>query len=88
MWAAKWVEKGYFTRERPQHEVYVGAFSIGVHPVTAAQYQIFIDDGGYTTERLVRLIFYAPLKTRLLYQHVQESLAAGINLWRSCLLKH
>jgi len=53
-----------------------------------AQYQIFIDDGGYTTERLVRLIFYAPLKTRLLYQHIQESLAADISLWRSCLLKH
>jgi formylglycine-generating enzyme required for sulfatase activity len=46
-WAAKWMEKGFFTREQPQHEVDVHSFSIGVHPVTVEEYGAFIDAGGY-----------------------------------------
>ena len=46
-WAAKWVEKDFFRREQPQHEVHVDSFSIGVHPVTVAQYRAFVDAGGY-----------------------------------------
>ena len=50
-WADKWVKKGFFAREQPQHEVYVASFSIGIHPVTVEQYRVFIDAGGYENRR-------------------------------------
>ena len=50
-WATKWVEKGLFAREQPQHKLYVDTFSIGVHPVVVEQYQTFVDSGGYEIER-------------------------------------
>lgn len=50
-WAARWVEKGFFKREQPRHEVYIDAFSIGTHPVTVGQYQVFIEGGGYKNGR-------------------------------------
>ena len=34
--------------EKPQHEVSVGAFRIARYPVTYAQYEAFLRDGGYT----------------------------------------
>lgn len=34
--------------EMPQHVVNVGPFSISRYPITNAQYQAFVDDGGYT----------------------------------------
>jgi iron(II)-dependent oxidoreductase len=37
--------------ERPAHVVYVPAFRIGRVPVTNAEWQHFIDDGGYTRQR-------------------------------------
>ncbi|WP_304111659.1 ergothioneine biosynthesis protein EgtB [Mycolicibacterium bacteremicum] len=37
--------------ERPAHTVDVGAFRIGRVPVTNAEWQVFIDDGGYRTPR-------------------------------------
>jgi len=46
-WVEKWVEKGFFAREQPQHEVYVETFAISIHPVTVAHYQAFIAAGGY-----------------------------------------
>ncbi|HTR71851.1 MAG TPA: SUMF1/EgtB/PvdO family nonheme iron enzyme, partial [Mycobacteriales bacterium] len=37
--------------ERPEHAVFVPAFRIARFPVTNAEWQAFIDDGGYTTSR-------------------------------------
>ncbi|MFN8470274.1 MAG: SUMF1/EgtB/PvdO family nonheme iron enzyme [Caldilineaceae bacterium] len=34
--------------EMPQHVVHVAEYAIGKYPVTNAQYQAFVDDGGYT----------------------------------------
>ena len=34
--------------EAPQHRVFLDDFQIGKHPITNAQYQAFVDDGGYT----------------------------------------
>jgi formylglycine-generating enzyme required for sulfatase activity len=34
--------------EAPQHRLFLPDFAIGKYPVTNAQYQVFIDDGGYT----------------------------------------
>lgn len=38
--------------ERPEHRVHVPAFAIDAAPVTNAQYQAFIDDGGYRRPEL------------------------------------
>lgn len=40
-----------FDNEKPPHEVYVPAFAIDASLVTNAQYQDFIDDGGYQNAR-------------------------------------
>ena len=37
-----------FDRSKPPHPVTVPAFEISRYPVTNAQYQAFVDDGGYT----------------------------------------
>ena len=34
--------------EMPQHAVNLAEFAISKYPITNAQYQAFIDDGGYT----------------------------------------
>ena len=37
-----------FGKETPQHRVKLGAFRIGRFPITNAQYDAFVQDGGYT----------------------------------------
>lgn len=46
-WAEKWIEKGFFAREQPQHEVHVENFAISIHPVMVEYYRAFIAAGGY-----------------------------------------
>jgi formylglycine-generating enzyme required for sulfatase activity len=41
-----------FMREQPQHTVFLDAYWIGQTEVTNAQYQAFVDAGGYATENL------------------------------------
>lgn len=45
--AKKWLEKGYFRREQPQHTVTLGDFWISKHPVTVGEYRAFVSAGGY-----------------------------------------
>lgn len=45
--AKKWQEKGYFSREQPQHTISLKSFYIAKYPVTVEQYQKFIYAGGY-----------------------------------------
>lgn len=40
-----------FVDERPAHPVTVGAFEMGVFPVTNAEYRLFMEAGGYADER-------------------------------------
>ena len=49
--ARKWREKGYFNREQPQHTVTLKSFYISKYPVTAEQYRVFIEAGGYQQNR-------------------------------------
>jgi len=56
--ALEWCNKSYgncnqagFEREIPQRAVYVDDYWIGQTEVTNAQFQYFVDAGGYTTER-------------------------------------
>jgi formylglycine-generating enzyme required for sulfatase activity len=46
----QWVTIYYLEAESPQHQVQVPAFEISCYPVTNAQYQAFVDDGGYTEQ--------------------------------------
>jgi formylglycine-generating enzyme required for sulfatase activity len=39
-----------FDNEVPQHELYLDAFSIARYPITNAQYEAFIRDGGYSEQ--------------------------------------
>jgi len=41
-----------FDNERPRHRVYVDAFELGSRPVTNADYQAFLEDGGYARPEL------------------------------------
>ena len=43
-------DEGAFDDEQPQHTVQVSAFQISRYPVTNAQYQSFVDHGGYTEQ--------------------------------------
>ena len=45
--ARRWQINGRFLREQPQHTVNLTEYSIGKFPVTVAEYQLFIADGGY-----------------------------------------
>lgn len=49
--AQKWMEKGYFKREQPQHIVTLAGYSIGKYPVTVGEYLIFWEAGGYQYPR-------------------------------------
>lgn len=49
--AAEWKASGRFSREQPQHEVTLRAFSIAVHPVTVGTYRRFVEGGGYSDAR-------------------------------------
>ena len=44
------VEPEIVRHEVPQHEVTLPAYAIGRYPVTNAEFQRFIEDGGYTTQ--------------------------------------
>jgi formylglycine-generating enzyme required for sulfatase activity len=45
--ARAWQEKGYFTREQPQHTLTLPEYSIGKYPVTVGEYRPFVDEAGY-----------------------------------------
>lgn len=49
VYGADW--HNFFTRELPQHAVEVPAFRLAATPVTNAQYQAFIEAGGYAERR-------------------------------------
>jgi formylglycine-generating enzyme required for sulfatase activity len=49
--AAKWKSKGFFSREQPQHDVYLPDFSIAIYPVTVGEFRDFIQASGYHTDR-------------------------------------
>ena len=50
-WAEEWYEKDMFMVEQPQHTIFLPAFEIGLHPVTNADYYIFIWETGYKIPR-------------------------------------
>lgn len=50
--ARKWVEKGYFDRERPHHLVMLDEYWIGRYPVTVGQYRAFVEAAGYSDRRV------------------------------------
>lgn len=41
-WAKEWLERGYFKHEQPQHTVDLDSYRIGKHPVTNAEYEVFV----------------------------------------------
>ncbi|MCP4288867.1 MAG: formylglycine-generating enzyme family protein [Gammaproteobacteria bacterium] len=43
-------DKDALSREQPQHDVTLSVYHISRYPVTNAQYQVFVDDGGYTEQ--------------------------------------
>lgn len=45
--AQRWREKGFFAREQPQHVVHLERFVIARHPVTVAEYRLFLVDSAY-----------------------------------------
>ncbi|MCH9639110.1 MAG: formylglycine-generating enzyme family protein [Betaproteobacteria bacterium] len=44
-------DEGLYENEAPRHKVELGPFSLGQFPVTNAEFQCFIDAGGYQDER-------------------------------------
>lgn len=42
-------DKRAFDSEMPQHRLSLPTFQISKYPITNAQYQLFVDDGGYTS---------------------------------------
>lgn len=50
-WAKEWDDRNLFLVEQPQHIVSLPAFALGLHPVTNAQYRVFIWETGYRTPR-------------------------------------
>jgi formylglycine-generating enzyme required for sulfatase activity len=49
--AKKWKEKGYFSRESPQHTVTLESYFIGKYPVTVEEYTAFVTMGGYLSKK-------------------------------------
>jgi formylglycine-generating enzyme required for sulfatase activity len=49
--AKKWKEKGFFSREQPQHTVSLSDYHIGKYPVTVGKYISFIQADGYQEHR-------------------------------------
>ncbi len=49
--ARRWVEKGFFGREQPQHSLTLPAYRIARHPVTVGQFRKFLEAGGYRERR-------------------------------------
>lgn len=45
--AKKWKDKGYFSRECPQHSVTLDNYFIGKYPVTVEEFWAFVTMGGY-----------------------------------------
>jgi formylglycine-generating enzyme required for sulfatase activity len=50
-WAREWYDHDLFMVEQPQHLAMVAAFAIGLHPVTNAQYKVFVWETGHRTPR-------------------------------------
>ena len=49
--ARSWVEKGFFGREQPQHQVTLPPYLIAKYPVTVGQFRAFVEAGGYDEQR-------------------------------------
>ena len=49
--ARRWVAKGFFGREQPQHRVTLSAYRIARYPVTVGQFRAFLEAGGYGEQR-------------------------------------
>jgi len=49
--AKKWNDKGYFSREQPQHTVTLASYHISKYPVTVREYRAFVRAGGYQVYR-------------------------------------
>jgi len=49
--AARWLAKGHFRREQPQHTVSLPDFFIARYPVTAGAFRAFVAAGGYEQRR-------------------------------------
>ena len=49
--AREWKEKGYFSREQPQHIVTLASYSISKFPVTVGEYRAFVKAAGYQCRR-------------------------------------
>jgi formylglycine-generating enzyme required for sulfatase activity len=50
-WAKEWIDRDLFLVEQPQHHLSLAAFSLAIHPVTNAQYRLFVWDTGHKTPR-------------------------------------
>ena len=49
--ARRWKQKGFFSREQPQHSVLLPGYHIGRYPVTVGQYRAFVLARGYRQHR-------------------------------------
>ena len=47
--ARKWKDKGWFSREQPQHTVALNTYWISKYPVTVGEYREFLNANGYRT---------------------------------------
>lgn len=45
--AVEWRQKGYFSREQPQHNLDLPDYYLGKYPVTVREYRSFVQAGGY-----------------------------------------
>ncbi len=50
-WATEWYERDMFLTEQPEHTVRLAAYEIGRHPVTNAEYHLFVWETGYRIPR-------------------------------------
>ena len=49
--AKEWQEKGYFSREQPQHIVTLASYYISKFPVTVGEYRAFVKAAAYQCRR-------------------------------------
>jgi hypothetical protein len=63
-----------YSSEKPQHKVNVAAFHISRYPVTNAQYQAFVEDGGYTEK-------WRECWTKEGWEWKEENKIAGPEVW-------
>jgi len=50
-WAEEWYSRNLFEIEQPQHQVYLQAYEIGIHPITNTDYFTFIWATGHRVPR-------------------------------------